>query len=95
MHHLRKLLLALAVAGIILSGTVSGEDTNKQGQYAEANLSHFELDSQPNASEQIEWSAVGERTDWGYPAIAADNQDADELFGVANASSHPAMASTK
>ena len=60
MHRLTKLLIAVAVAGVVLSSAVSAERTDKRGQYAEANLSDFEVDAQQSASDSGTWIVADE-----------------------------------
>ncbi|WP_049970191.1 hypothetical protein [Haladaptatus cibarius] len=64
MNRGAKLLLVVTVLGVIFSGTVAAEQTDKKGQYAEANLSHFEFDSQPDET------VAGDRF-----AVVRDNND--------------------
>ncbi|WP_435154530.1 hypothetical protein [Haladaptatus sp. DFWS20] len=83
MNRIATLLLVLAVVGVVLSGTVSAEETDRRGQYAEANLSHFKLDSQFNATSQ---DAVGEVSDGSLPlppVVSIENPtDTVTAFGV-------------
>ncbi|GAA0230140.1 hypothetical protein [Haladaptatus pallidirubidus] len=78
MNRVAKLLLAVTVAGMVFSGTVPAERTDKKGQYAEANLSHFELDSRPDETHEGERFVFAlEKNDTPSPRIVADDRPRD------------------
>ncbi|SIR20160.1 hypothetical protein SAMN05421858_1807 [Haladaptatus litoreus] len=82
MNRGAKLLLAVTVASVVFSGTVAAEQTDKKGQYAEANVSHFELDTQSGkalAGDRITVARDRGNRSTLVPRIVVDASPSDRL----------------
>ncbi|WP_266077854.1 hypothetical protein [Haladaptatus caseinilyticus] len=85
MTRIATLLVALAVVGLALSGVGTAEQTDKRGQYAEANMTHFQPESQSSMSSPAERTAVGGEGNESVflsPPIVAVDEPSDEVTWV-------------